>query len=373
MNLISSNGSIGFYSSKTTIFFIFHLVFNQALSQSFFDAKLLYGKMVPHSIYTMPLAATVAGFQLDADWEIPIERRPIYQKNKKYYNQPHLGVSLLAMDMGMNTTGSQFGMAVSVGGIRPFSDKFGIRWRFAHGVSYLTKKYDTNLEPINYAIGSNINFMGVLTGEFRLKFTEHLGMNLGLNLTHCSNGNYKKPNVGLNAINGSFGLSYLPHSNRTEGKRLYRLKHKYFAYPYALGLKLAIREHSIEFPQPTAIWILDFNYRLQKNSKGYWDYGIELFSDPNYYWDQYGNLNGVSAKDTREVALKVGKVFLFGRLGLRFDLGYYALKPVHSNKSLFYNGLGWDYRLSQNWILRNRIKAHLNKADFMEWGLSYIW
>jgi len=54
-------------------------------------------------------------------------------------------------------------------------------------------------------------------------------------------------------------------------------------------------------------------------------------------------------------------------------LGYYALKPVHSTKPLFYNALGWDYRLTQNWVLRNRLKAHLNKADYMEWGFSYIW
>lgn len=361
--------------NKTVIQILFVLLFtiSKVYGQSLFDIKVLYGKMVPHTAYTLPLASNVAGFQIDADWEIPIERRPIYQKKKKFYNQPHIGVSLLAMDMGLRTTGNQYGLAVSVGGIRPFSDKFGIRWRFAHGISYLTEKYDTNVKPVNFAIGSNFNYMAVLTGEIRFKFTEQLGVNLGVNLTHCSNGNYKKPNVGLNAINSSFGLSYYPHLNRTEGKRLYRLKHKYFAYPYALGLKLAIREHSIEFPQPCAIWIFDFNYRLQKNSKGYWDYGIELFSDPNYYWDQYGNLYGVSAKDTREVALKLGKVFMFGRLGLRFDLGYYASKPVHSNKPLFYNALGWDFRLSQNWTLRNRIKAHLYKADFMEWGLSYMW
>jgi hypothetical protein len=358
---------------KTTIFIALLFIANCLNSQTLVDAKLLYGKMVPHSTYTETLAATVSGIQLDADWEIPIERRPIYQKRKKYYNQPHVGVSLLAMDMGLATTGSQYGMAVSVGGIRSFSDNFGVRWRLAHGISYLTEKYNLNKEPVNYAIGSNFNYLLVLTGEFRFKFSNYLGINGGFNLTHCSNANYKKPNVGLNAINGSLGLSYFPHSNRTEGKRLYRLKHKYFAYPYSLGVKLAIREHSIEFPQPTAIWIFDFNYRLQKNSKGYWDYGIELFSDPNYYWDQYGNLYGVSAKDTREVALKIGKVFLYGRLGLRFDLGYYALKPVHSDKPVFYNGLGCDYRLTQNWILRNRIKAHLNKADFMEWGLSYIW
>ncbi len=357
---------------------IFLLLLNLAVSrysfgQSFIDGKVLFGKMIPHSSYTVPLAASVYGIQLDADWEIPVERRPIYQKNKKYYTQPHLGVSVLAMNMGLEVTGSQFGVGVSVGGTRPFNDRFALRWRFAHGISYLTKIYDTTTLPVNYAIGSHLNYMGVLTGEFRFKLTDKFGLNFGLNLTHCSNGNYKKPNVGLNAINGSVGISYMPYSHRTEGRRLYRLKHKYFAFPYSIGAKFAIREHSIEFPQPTAVWIFDVNYRVQKNAKGYWDIGLELFSDPNYYWDQWGKLYGVKAKDTREVALKVGKVFLFGRLGLRFDLGYYALKPVHSNKPLFYNALGWDYRLTQNWVIRNRLKAHLNKADYMEWGLSYIW
>jgi hypothetical protein len=349
------------------------LLSNNVYSQAFVDGKMLYGKMIPHSTYIAPLAATVTGFQIDADWELPIERRPIYQKNKKYFTQPHLGVTALIMNMGMESTGTQVGVGVSVGGIRPFNDRFAIRWRFAHGISYLTKKYDTMQVPVNLAIGSHFNYMGVITGELRFKLTDKLGINAGINLTHCSNGNYKKPNVGLNAVNGSAGISYMPYSHRTEGKRLYRLKHKYFAYPYAIGAKFAIREHSIEFPQPTAVWVFDINYRVQKNAKGYWDYGVELFSDPNYYWNQWGELYGVKAQDTREVALKVGKVFLFGRLGLRMDLGYYALKPVHSTKPLFYNAVGWDYRLTQNWILRNRLKAHMNRADYMEWGFSYIW
>jgi hypothetical protein len=337
------------------------------------DAKWLQGLLVPHSTYTQPLESPVYGVQLDAYWEIPVERRPIYQKRKKFYAQSFIGVSALAMDMGLQVAGNQFGLGASVGQQRSISERLSFGWKLSYGPSYVTKKYDTFVSPVNLAIGSNWNYMAILTCETQIKLSDQLGFHVGVNLTHCSNANYKKPNVGLNVINGSAGLVYFPFLQHQEGKRYYRVKRKYFAYPYSLGVKFAIREHTLEFPQPTAIWVFDVNYRSQTNSRGYWDYGIELFSDPNYYWDKFGNLNGVQSTDTRELALKVGKVFLFGRLGMRFDLGYYILKPIHSDKPIFYNGLGCEYRLSQNWILRNRIKAHLNRADYMEWGLNYIW
>ncbi len=356
-------GSLGFIA-----FFAINL-----RAQYSIGGKWLVGKLLPHSSYTIPLVTPISGLQVEAEWEIPVERRPIYEKRKKLYTHSYIGASFLAMDMGLKVTGNQYGFGASVGQQRSISESVSVGWKISYGPSYLTQKYDSSTTPINWAIGSHWNYMAILTGETRIKFNEKLGLNLGLNLTHCSNANYKKPNVGLNVLNGSLGLFYIPYSHRQEGKRYYRVKRKYFAYPYSLGVKLAIREHSLEFKQPTAVWILDFNYRVQKDARGYWDCGIELFSDPNYYWDKWGNLNGIQPKDTREVALKLGKVFLFGRLGMRLDLGYYVLKPVHSVKPIFYNGLGCEYRLTQNWVLRNRIKAHLNRADYMEWGLSYIW
>jgi hypothetical protein len=101
--------------------------------------------------------------------------------------------------------------------------------------------------------------------------------------------------------------------------------------------------------------------------------GLDGFIDPNYQWNEDGSLTRAGESENYELAVRGGKVFLFGRLGLRLDLGMYIVKPYHSEKPWFYNAFGLDYRLGHHWVARSRLKAHLNKADYMEFGLSYLW
>lgn len=335
------------------------------------DASLLFGGMRPHSEYTEALRAPVYGLQIDADWELPNELRVPNPLQERKYLMKYLGATALVMDMGVPQAGTQIAAGVSLGAGLPLNKNLMIRWRLSHGLSYLTQKYDSTTTPINYAIGSHWNYLAMISADVRFT-VNRFGILAGVNLTHCSNGNYSKPNVGLNALNMNVGVTYKPYktSNR---KQYYEAKKRYFAYPLAAGLKLATNQRSLEYPRRSYIWIADVSYRNQKSKFSFWDVGLDGFIDPNYQWKEDGSLTRAGESENYELAVRGGKVFLFGRLGLRLDLGMYIVKPYHSEKPWFYNAFGLDYRLGHHWVARSRLKAHLNKADYMEFGLSYLW
>ena len=335
------------------------------------DASLSFGSIESHSPYTESLIAPVYGIQLDADWEMPNELRVPNPLEERKYLLKYLGATFLVMDMGLPQTGTQIGAGVSMGAGLPISKNFMIRWRMAHGISYLTQIYNSTSIPINYAIGSHINYLALLSADVRFN-VKRFGIIAGVNLTNCSNAGRIKPNIGLTSINMNVGVSYKPFktSNR---KQYYEAKKKYFAFPFAVGLKLAANQKSLEYPRRSYIWIGDISYRNQKSKFTFWDVGLDGFVDPNYQWNDDGSLTRAGEAENYELAVRGGKVFLFGRLGLRLDLGMYIVKPYHSEKPWFYNAFGLDYRLGHHWVARSRLKAHLNKADYMEFGLSYLW
>ena len=335
------------------------------------DASLLFGEMIPHSVYTEALRAPVYGLQIDADWELPNELRVPNPLQERKYLMKYLGATALIMDMGVPQAGTQIAAGVSFGAGLPLNKNLMIRWRLSHGVSYLTQKYDSTTTPINYAIGSHWNYLALISADVRFT-VNRFGILAGVNLTHCSSGNYRRPNVGLNTLNMNVGVTYKPHktSNR---KQYYEAKKRYFAYPLAAGLKMATNQRSLQYPRRSYIWIADVSYRNQKSKFSFWDVGVDGFIDPNYQWKADGSLTRAGESENYELAVRGGKVFLFGRLGLRFDLGMYIVKPYHSEKPWFYNAFGLDYRLGHHWVARSRLKAHLNIADYMEFGLSYLW
>jgi hypothetical protein len=335
------------------------------------DASLLFGTMKSHSPYTANLEAPVYGVQLDADWEVPNEPRVPNPLEERKHALRYLGATFLAMDMGLPETGTQFAGAISLGAAQPIGNYLHLGWRVAPGLSYLTQTYDSVYNPTNVAISSHLNYMLLLTGYARLT-VGRFGIVAGANLTHCSNGNYNKPNVGLNALNMNVGVTYRLH-RLSNPSQYYEAKSTFFAYPISAGLKTGTRVRSMEYPRRTWVWIADISYRNQKSKFSFWDVGLDGFYDPNYQWKEDGSLTRAGDSENYELAVRGGKVFLYGRIGLRLDLGMYIVKPVHSEKPWFYNGLGLDYRLGHHWAARCRIKAHVNKADYMEFGLSYLW
>lgn len=345
---------------------------NPVYSQKTITISYLYGKMLPHTTNTQQLKSAVNGVQLDADWDMMVERRANYTVKREKFTVRNIGVSMHFMDMGLPTTGKQFAAGLSLGAGYPLNDKLNVRWRFVQGIAYHNQNYDSTLNPSNFAIGSTWNYHTKLSIEFKYLISKYLGFNLGGSVVRSSNGNFILPNDGLNVFCFTGGLHYYPYGLNVSKHHLYRNRRKFFAYPYNLGVKVALRDHSFQNRRRFATWVYEASYRMQKSNRNFWDLGIDLFSDPTHFWDAENERTGLQIGQQYELGLKVGHVFLFGRVGLRTDLGYYVLRPVNSSKTAFYHAYGLDFRLNQRVVLKNRMKVHFTNPDYMELGLSYL-
>jgi len=353
---------------------LFVIICNLGYSQYSLSLQYLTGVMVPHSEFTKPLMANVNGIQIDALWKLRLDPSNKIASGSTIAYCPKIGTSLIFLNNGLSVTGYQLGAGVTFGAEISKKSEWLLSWYFTHGVSYLSEKYDTFTKPVNFAIGSHINFLAQLKVEAQYNILPNFSIGIGANLTHASNANFAKPNVGLNSIHANIGVVYFPNEiYNTERSSFYLHKKRYYTSPFSIGMRYAIREHTIEYPTSLSAVVTDIQYRIQKSANHIWDIGFDLFSDDNYKFDRYGNSNDISYQDQWELGLIFGHQYVFGRLGLRLDLGMYLFRPIISEKPAFYNCVGIDYRLSQNWVARTRLKAHLNVADYMEFGLSYLW
>ncbi len=350
------------------------IISNFGYSQYSLSLQYLKGEMLPHSEYTRPLKAIVDGVQIDALWKLRLDQVSEISSSSNVSYTPKIGASIIFLNNGLAVTGYQLGAGVTFGAEISTKRDWLIGCYFTHGLSYVSEKYDTFTKPINFAIGSNINFLAQLKVEAQYNLLPNFSIGIGANLTHVSNANFAKPNVGLNSIHANIGIVYFPNEiYNTERSSFYLHKKRYYTSPFSIGMRYAIREHTIEYPTSLSAVVTDIQYRIQKSANHIWDVGFDLFSDDNYKFDKYGKSNDIVYLDQWELGLKFGHQYVFGRVGLRTDLGIYLFRPIISEKPAFYNCIGIDYRLNQNWVARTRLKAHLNVADYMEFGLSYLW
>ncbi len=358
---------------RLLIYCLFFFDCHILVCQYSFGLNYLGGQLISHTSYTKSIESPVYGCQLESLWKLRQERDDLTSSKNDIFHSPQLGFSVTWMNMGHVSTGFQMASALVLGGVISNKGSLSFNYHFSHGLSFLSQKYDTNQRPINFAIGSHMNYFAQLKSGFEYNLTDNLNVNASLYLTHASNGNWKKPNVGLNALHYGIGVVYFPNEiSNKDRNSMYLHKKKFFAHPYLLGIKFGIREHSLEFRETFTTWIFDFQYRIQKNARHIWDIGLDVFSDPNYKFDKFGKSTNSDDFDLIELGVKGGHQFLFGRVSLRTDLGVYILKPIFSEKPYFYNAVGIEYRISQEWLLRSRLKAHLNVADYMEFGVARL-
>lgn len=102
--------------------------------------------------------------------------------------------------------------------------------------------------------------------------------------------------------------------------------------------------------------------------------GIEPFFMGRYgYVDTFAGAgeNEIEVSARGEMGAFVRHVFRMGRFDVMLDLGAYLHRPM-IGKTQLYNCLGFQYHLGEHWLVQQRLKAHLNDADYLEWGVLYL-
>ena len=281
----------------------------------------------------------------------------------KYYNYPETGLSFVYYNLSNNEQlGSVFGLIPYIE-IRLYnSQKLYPSFNMGIGLSYISKKYDKLNNHQNVLIGSHLN-AAIRTGfDLHFQLKQNFFIYTGSSFIHCSNGNIKYPNKGLNIITGNAGIKY--YFNKTgydTTTKTNSFKKYQFTISYAIsftniktGINNGFNYHDFMIDihrKINPIYYLGLGIDYAYNNA---DTNIVYFE--NKFIPSRNNISGI----------KISNNFKFSRFEVLLQLGMHLF---NSNK--IYDWIILRYRIYQNVKVNLSYKSYFNIGDHLGWGISY--
>jgi len=254
-------------------------------------------------------------------------------------------------------------------------------WTFkaSFGLGYITRPYERSpsFDTLNKAIGSGFNNFSLFATDFRYRVNKHLDVQLGGSFFHVSNAAFRTPNLGINTYGAHIGLRYFPTNSQPEKikRELEPMKNRWLAQ---VRLGFAAREALAPDGPMYPIYIVS-----AFASKRYWSKNKALIGlDYSYHTNMYTFLRnneilpGKEKANSWKSAVIVGNEFLYGRVGILFQLGFY-IKNYYLPEDFFYQKLGGNLYLVQEekgalkeLSLSILLKTHKFEAELVEVGIG---
>ena len=286
------------------------------------------------------------------------------------YKYPQVGYSLYyyAFDPS-KSVGNALGLLIHAGKKIYRTKRSNLQWRMGCGLAYVNKTFDVENNFKNNVISEKVNF--TLNGQLNYNFqiTSKVLFNLGLGLTHISNGALKRPNFGINLPTMHVGIGIKISKDeeyKKDSVKIFRRKTYYHVSPF-MGLKEvypvngpkyfvgginAVVERRVNRKSGLHIG-LDFSYDHSKKS--------EIKNDTL-------NLNNVFL-NRAQAAVLIGHELYLNKLSLLTQAGIYLYDPTHLNNA-FYEKVGLKYYVTEKIFVNTTLKIHFGVADWIEWGVG---
>ncbi len=380
--------------------------YTQTFQNYSFKIQGIYGNIIPHDKHVLALIKDpVYGTEFSVEFQTMNEKK-WYQFN----GFPKIGLAAVWLNLG---NPAKLGNAYA---LYPYvcypiikADYLKINLKGGAGISYLTQTYyNTNtdsqgnvypsLTGTNGAIGSNLNvyFAGGLNLEIPL--TSGFSLTADYMWNHMSNGSAVAPNSGLNLLNNFVGIKYFPNFRSFQApvrKNLPKVPRKFSVEIIASGgFRQLYYKDQKTFPVGALMLgvfrpLTNF-YQMGIAIDGFYDGaydGNTLFQRTYLKTDELKNKFRVGVSWQHEI--------LLGRFTAGFDFGLYLYDPLKNlepyddakvstlNKPLIYNydiekEDGWfytravaKYAINEHIFISVGLKTHLQKAEFIEWGIGY--
>lgn len=379
----------------------------QTIKQYSIKLEGIYGNILAHDEHVKELISKpVTGAELSVEFQTMGEK-PWHQFNAF----PIIGVGAVWLNLGNpQRLGNAFALYPYISFPLIRTSLLNLNLKAGAGASYLTKTYqNTNTDSLgntlptltgtNGAIGSALNVYFSGGGSLEIPITKGFSLMAEYTWNHMSNGSAAEPNSGLNLLNGFVGLKYFPNYKNFQSPIphfIERIPRKYsFEIIASGGFRQLYYKDNKTFPIASIALgvyhpISNF-YRM--------GLGIDAFYDGAYDGKTQFERTYITSNELKN-KIRVGVSWqheiLLGRLIASFDFGLYLYDPLKNmspyaeakssklNKPLIYsynidNEDGWfytraalKYALTEHYFLSLGLKTHLQKAEFIEWGLGYV-
>ena len=330
-----------------------------------------YGKLLKHTP-KLRFDVNEKSYAFELEFKRQMLGKKPWQEMQGY---PMLGFSAMYYYMGKpDTLGEAFSIAPTLSVYVLRRPKWNMQFLFGYGLAYLNRTFDLVHNPINNAIGSNVNVTVKLRFDGNYRIADQWWLKTGFSFTHYSNGAAQLPNLGLNIPAFQFGFRYAPVSwsedsfVKTEG--LVKQPDKRFGLDLNLGLGL--RERGAVGGPRSPIYLLSvgglyhtsrFN-RVMFGGEYEFNRGIYLFG------------KHVGEFETEQEALRrsmrwmlfVGDELQYGGFSISMQVGLY-LHKVYLGIFPFYNRFTVRYflpsrRETDRFYVGVQLKSHLIIAEY---------
>lgn len=388
-----------------------------------FKAEYLYGTILKHNKH---LDNLVKGPAMGG--ELAIEFQTMGEKDwHRYFNFPAVGAGIVFMDY---SNPEMLGQGIA---LYPYMNVPIIRtswltlsFKPGAGIGFLNKRYSNtphlegtlagpNGEPnmANAAIGSVVNVFLTCGGNLEIPVAYGLSLTADYAWNHVSNGSIVQPNSGINMVNAYVGLKYEPNYKKRPIAIIQRKAETPRKFGFEIlaagGVRQLYYQDKINYP----VGSLSFSVNRPLANWYQMGVGADLFYD-----GVFGAINAPEGSPAVTTKLKRTYIetnefknklragiswqheFLIGRLTAGFHFGLYLydpvknleslefdsnnkmIKPTH-NKPLVYpynieKADGWlytralaKYAITDHIFASVALKTHLQKAEFIAWGIGY--
>jgi hypothetical protein len=340
------------------------------------EANLSAGKVVKHTVnFRAPVP----------DLSTAVEINFMQQTyGKKAWHQrrhfPRVGVGMTYTNYGIDSIyGQCIGLYPNIE--FPLVKGRQLEWtvRMGFGVGYVTRHFERApvWDTLNNAISTHFNNFTMLSTDLRYHVNNHWAVQMGVNFSHISNAGLRQPNLGINMLGGHLGVRYYPVTSRPERiiRELRPLKNRWLAQA---RLGLSFNETTFTDGPMYPIYLASVYASKRWKSKNKMFIGM----DYSYHKDIEAFLKnneiepGQEKQQSWKSAVFVGNEFLFGRVGVMLQVGYYVKQAV-LKLDPYYEKLGCNFYIVQKekgpvkeLFLSILLKTHKTQAELAELGVG---
>lgn len=329
---------------------------------------------------------------------------------------PTIGAGFVGLDLGNpSILGQAFAVYpyVLVPIVR--TNVFKLNYKVGAGVSFFTKTWndcDTlngiNSATANSTIGSIANVYLSTGTNMRFELGSGVSMGLEFGYNHMSNGSILQPNGGLNILYGKVGFGFQPKASKYTLPAKVQPKDLPFDMFLDIVASGGVRElyyrdnkrYGIASLHVATAGRLGNFYALGGGLDLFYDgvfvqqgqRGSEIYNQHTHYKRYF--IPNENAENKWRCGFFIANYFILGRVTAELDWGFYLYDGVRNanpnphpkygyERPMFYTYKindedGWNYfrlafkvRVWEGLTANVALKTHLQKAEFIEFGLGY--
>lgn len=288
------------------------------------------------------------------------------KKWHKSYNHPIIGMTLFGASVGNSKIlGNFFGSYAFIE--FPFlkTKRYRFTGKLGSGLAYGTKAYDPINDPKNAVISTHVNALVCFGLKNRFVVNNHQYV-LGIDLTHCSNGAFKVPNIGINMPFISLGYGY--RFITTEKESIERTTLPFRKILYGATAILSAKEIFPTGQGRSPVYSLSTFARYFFKPKVGCEISLDVTSKQVIF--KYHPEIPKNQLDVVQVGFYTGYLLPLDNFHLVIGMGI-NIRDKYQPESLLYHRIGMRYYFKNGIHLNAVLRSNWAKADFTEWGIGY--